>query len=152
MCELLTTSTEKKIEGFKIVARKPKGKRYFSIAMGFKYPLDGHIPIVRNQHRISLIFMDHITSKHSPAHRHHMLGRTSVYLNICDAWRRYHVLIQSSVRRGYKLVVVRAEVSGNIMEGYYTGRNVMDRKVAAGRNIRFIEEYRKIPNPYFNKV
>ncbi len=138
MCNLLTKSTEEKIEGFKIVAKKPKGKRYFSTAMGFQYPLDGHIPIVKKQCSITSDFIDNIISKTCTAYSDHMVGRTSVFLNYADAqepcrrWDYY-------TKKEYKLVIVRCEVSIDVMEGTYMAC-VRECKVAAGRHINFIEE------------
>ncbi len=140
MCKLKTVSVKEKVEGYKIVAKKLKGKRYFSIAMGFKYPLDGHIPVVRKQSKISYIFMDDIISKMSSAHEKDMTGRTSVYLRYGAARERYRILMQRGSRPGYILVIVRAEVSEDVMEGFYGGNRIERHEIAAGRHIRFIEE------------
>ena len=140
MCKLETVSIREKVEGYKIVARKSKGKRYYSIAMGFKYPLDGHIPVIRKQSKICYIFMDDIISEMSSAHEKDMTGRTIVYLRYSAALARYRVLMQRGSRSGYILVIVRAEVSEDVMEGFYGGYRVLRHEVAAGRHIRFIEE------------
>ena len=148
MCKLTITSTQKKIEGYKIVAKKPRGKRYFSIAMGFKYPSDGHVPVARKQHRICSNFLSDILSKNSAGYQELIVGRTTVYLDLADVLNEHHHLIQRQekdniwghdIREGYELVVVRAEVTIDIMKGFYTacGR---DCAVAAGRHIRFIKE------------
>lgn len=140
MCKLKTVSVREKVEGYKIVARKSKGKRYYSVAMGFKYPLDGHIPVVRKQSKISYIFMDDIISKMSSAHEKDMTGRTAVYLLYSAARARYRVLMQRGSRPGYTLVIVWAEVSEDVMEGFYGGNGTVRNEVAAGRHIHFIQE------------
>ena len=141
MCNLLTKSAEEKIEGYKIVAKKLKGKRYFSIAMGFQYPLDGHVPVIRKQHRICVKFRSDIISKNSRAHRIYMVGRTAIFLSFAEASNEYQYLtpVMSVAGNEYRLVIVRSEVSVDVMEGTYLtcGR---ERKVAAGRHINFIEE------------
>jgi len=143
MCDL-TAPVEIKIEGYKIVAKKLKGKRYFSITIGFKYPLDGHIPIARKQHRICSNFVRDILSKTSRAYRENMTGRTAVFLSLVAASRGHHSLVLGGyVKKGYKLVIVRSEVSVDVMEGtYFTGFG--NCKVAAGRHINFIEEIEAI--------
>ena len=139
MCDLSKVSTEKKIKGFKIVARKPKGRRYYSVAMGFKYPLDGHIPIVRRQHRISIRFVSDILSKNYKLHKENMLGRTSIFLNLEDARKEYNFHRREKMG-GYILTIVYAEISIDVMEGYYTTADLIFLKVIAGRHIRFIKE------------
>ena len=138
MCDLSKVSTEKKIKGFKIVARKPNGKRYYSIAIGFKYPLDGHIPVARDQHKICTRFRDGILSKNSELRRKNMLGRTTIFLDLEDARKDYNFHINKETE-GYILTIVYAEISIDIMEGYYNARDFYP-KVAAGRHIHFIEE------------
>jgi len=139
MCNL-TVHVEKKIEGYKIVAKKLKGKRYFSITIGFKYPLDGHVPIARKQRRICSNFMSDILSKTSGAYRENMTGRTAIFLSLVAASKGHYSLVQGGyVEKGYELIVVRSEVSVDVMEGtYFTGLG--NCKVAAGRHINFIEE------------
>lgn len=149
MCELRTAYFGKKIKGFKIVVKKLKGKRYFSAAMGFKYPLDGHIPVVRWQRRISSGYKDNIIEKYSHALRDDMIGRTAIFPNFNGVYTEYRYLQGKNIEEGYKIVVVQVELSVDMMEGVYGGR-----KVVAGRHIRFIkeveatsgEEYRN--NPY----
>ena len=139
MCNLLRASTKKKIQGYKVVARKLKGKRYYSIAMGFKYPLDGHIPIVRKQSRISSDFADNILTKESVGYKDNMVGRTAVFLEITvllsgdgnERIRRW----KSTLKKGYELVIVLVEISEDLMIGMYGKWGVV-----AGRHIRFIEE------------
>ena len=140
MCELRTISSRVKIQGYKVVAKKPKGKRYYSIAMGFRYPLDGHIPIVRRQRKICGDFAEDITSKNAFGYRDNMVGRTSVFLRLnelskSDQLKRWK---ERGIRSGYKLIIVRVVVSGDTMEGYYG-----DCKIAAGRYIHFMEEVTK---------
>jgi len=140
MCRLLWTSAEEKIEGYKIVAKKLKGKRYFSIAMGFKYPLDEHVPVVRRQRKICTTFIANIISDTSVAYSEGMVGRTAVFINLNEAHKAHQHFIQKGMKRGYKLVIVRSEVSIDIMEGFYYTEEIMDCKIAAGRHIHFIEE------------
>ena len=137
MCDLLTKSAEEKIEGYKIVAKKLKGKRYFSIAMGFQYPLDGHIPIVKKQRRISKDFTD-ILSKTSGVYKDNMIGRTAVFLNFSEVHREFYSL-RDSIKEGYKLAIIRSEVSVDVMEGLYRSNSEVC-QIAAGRRIHFIEE------------
>ena len=140
MCNLLTKSTEEKIEGFKIVAKKSKGKRYFSIAIGFRYPLDGHIPVIRKQHRICAKFLSDIISKSSKGYSTNMVGRTAVFLSFAEAAEECRYITRGDViENGYRLVIVRSEVSVDVMEGTYLACGTVC-KVAAGRHINFIEE------------
>ena len=135
MCDLLRVSTEEKIEGYKLVAKKLKGKRYFSLAMGFKYPRDGHIPIVKKQRRISSGFKSDIISERSVAYRRDMIGRTAIYIHRAAAREDYYYVKERVMEKGYEVVMVRAEITGDIMEGLYAGC-----KVTAGRHIRFMGE------------
>ena len=140
MCELFRVSTKEKIEGYKIVVKKLKGERYFSPAMGFKYPLDGHVPVVRKQRRICSDFIGDIVSKISGPYREEMVGRTAIFLNPNDA---LEVARRNDIKEGYRLVVVRVEVSEDVMLGtYLTGLISISKncEVAAGRHIRFIKE------------
>jgi len=136
MCDLLRKSSIEKIKGYKIVARKLKGKRYFSISMGFKYPLDGHIPIARKQRKICTDFSNQILSKGSSSYRKNMIGRTSAFLNLYDLSKSNHIKRwRKDFKNEYILVIVQVEISGDIMEGYYGSC-----KAVGGRHIRFIEE------------
>jgi len=135
MCDLRTVSDKQNIEGYKVVARKSKGKRYYSVAMGFKYPLDGHIPAVRRQQRISSGYKDEILEKYSAAYRKDMIGRTAIFLSLADVREEYKYLSWRNLERGYKMIAIRVVVSQDIMEGVYGGR-----RVVAGRHIHFMEE------------
>jgi len=135
MCELYESVSRKKVKGYKIVAKKRGGKRYYSIAMGFKYPLDGHIPVVRNQRKISSGFRDGIILESSAARRKDMIGRTAIFPDLSDACGEYRYLQGRNIEKGYKIVIVLVELSVDMMKGRYGGR-----KVVAGRYIRFIEE------------
>ena len=135
MCDLRTVYPGKKVEGYKIVVRKLKGKRYFSAAMGFKYPLDGHIPVVKMQRRISSGFKDNIIEKYSHVHRDDMIGRTAIFPNFADARSEYRYLRGRNLEKGYIVVIVQVELSVDMMEGIYGNREVI-----AGRHIRFIKE------------
>ena len=139
MCDLKTVFSGEKIEGYKVVAKKLKGKKYFSIAMGFKYPLDEHVPVVRKQRKICATFIN-IISKSSVAYSKGMIGRTAIFLSFNDAHKVHQHFMRKGVERGYKLVIVTAEVSEDIMVGSYFIANVMHCRVAAGRHIHFIEE------------
>ena len=135
MCDLSKFSARETIRGFKIVARKLKGKRYFSVAMGFKYPLDGHIPVVKKQRRISSRFLSNIISELSSAYRKNMIGRTAIYINLADLREDYNLVKGCDTEKGYEVVITRVEITRDIMLGSYTGA-----RVAAGRHISFIEE------------
>jgi len=135
MCDLSKFSARETIRGFKIVARKLKGKRYFSVAMGFKYPLDGHIPVVKKQRRISSRFLTNIISELSSAYRKNMIGRTSIYTNLADLREDYSLVKRCDTEKGYEVVITRVEITRDIMLGSYAGT-----RVAAGRHISFIEE------------
>jgi len=136
MCNL-TTSTKRKLKGYKVVAKKWRGKRYYSIAMGFKYPLDGHVPVVRKQRRICSDFMSDITLENSGPYREEMIGRTAIFLNYEDAYR---IAQRTDAKSGYRLIVVQSEVSEDVMTGTYLTHVIANCKVAAGRHIRFIKE------------
>lgn len=140
MCDLSRPSAREKVGGFKIAARKPNGKRYFSISMGFKYPLDGHIPIAKKQNQIYTDFVTNIISKSNIAYRDHMVGRTTIFLYFHDAQNQY-CYWKNRVREGYILVIVQSEVSVDVMLGSYGPH-----EVAAGRHIRFIGEWDCLTN------
>jgi len=135
MCNL-THYVEGKVKGYKVVAKKLRGKRYYSISMGFKYSLDGHVPVVRRQHRICSDFMGDIILKDSGPYREAMIGRTAIFLNHENASQ---VAQRRDVKSGYKLVVVQSEVSEDVMKGIYQS-HISNCEVAAGRRIRFIKE------------
>jgi len=135
MCDLRNVCSETKVEGYKVVVRKLKGRRYFSAAMGFRYPLDGHVPIVRRQRRISSGFKDDIILELSNALRKDMIGRTAMFPSFDDARGEYCYLRKRDIEKGYKVVVVRVILSVDMMEGVYCGCRVI-----AGRHIRFIYE------------
>jgi len=135
MCDLRTVYFKEEVKGYKVVVRKIKGKRYFSAAMGFKYPLDGHIPVVRIQRLISSGFKDDILSSFSRALRKDMIGRTAIFPHFADARSEYRYLQGRNIKEGYKVVIVLVSLSVDMMEGTYSSRRVI-----AGRHIRFIEE------------
>jgi len=146
MCDLRTVYPGKKIKGFKLVVRKLKGKRYFSIAMGFKYPLDGHIPVIRKQHRISSGFKGDILLKYSNALREDMMGRTAIFPNFEDVCSEYRYLRKHNLEKGYIVVIVQVELSVDMMKGVYGGR-----KVIAGRHISFIGEVEVPPKKEYHR-
>ena len=133
MCDLLRFSTKEKIEGYKIVAKKLKGKKYFSVAMGFQYPSDGHIPITQLQHRITTAYKNDILSE---GYRGSMAGRTAIFIHLESATKECLFLrSRGHIKKRYKLVIVRSEVSRGVMVGFYGSESVV-----AGRHIHFIEE------------
>ena len=135
MCENLKPIPNESAIVYKIVAKKLKGRCYYSIAMGFKYPkLAGKIPKVRIQHCLGF-FISTILVKKLRAYRHQMVGRTAGFVDR-KAANQYAAKIRGF---GYKLnihetIVVKAKLTDGLMSGTYSGDCVI-----AGKYIEWLE-------------
>jgi len=65
------------------------------------------------------------------------MGRTAVFVNLNDAREDYLFIKRLGMEEGYKVVIIRVEITKDLMSGVYT-----DSQVVAGRYIRFIKEVR----------
>lgn len=129
MCNDLRRSKRKTAIIFKIVAKKPKGTRYYSIAMGFKYPKVGTIPEVTTQCCLGYFHGRLLTVQYKSA----MVGRTAGFI------RKFHAEgLASSIRRSlkhYTILVVKAKLTKGLMLGDYERDPII-----AGRHIEFLDD------------
>ena len=131
MCNDLQPIKDEEAIIFKIVARKKKGTRYYSIAMGFAYPKRGRIPKIKVQHRIGDHFAEDILKPRSFGHARRMFGRTAGFT--CK--QRAEKVAQRIGRiEGYFVRVVKAKVTDGLMSGRYSNSDVI-----AGCHIEFLE-------------
>ena len=131
MCNGLRPSKRKSAIIFKVVARKKKGTRYYSIAMGFAYPKKGRIPKIKVQHRIGYHFDADILSPKSFGYARRMFGRTAGFISKQSA--KDFVPRIGSIE-GYVVLVVKAKVTDGLMSGRYS-----DSDIIAGRHIEWLE-------------
>ena len=132
MCNLINSIEAKSFVGYKIVAEKD-GKNY-SVAMGFCYDDYEEIPIVEEQKRIAYWFIDSILSSYV-LNKELMRGRTAVFRYKRQAKKIYlEMLISDTIGEEYKLKLKKAKVSIDLMEGDFTGLDVV-----AGKKIEFLE-------------
>ena len=133
MCRNLKASRKKSAIIFKIVAKKSNDTRYYSIAMGFKYPKKaGKIPKVKVQHSLGYYFDNDILNKKSDGYKDKMVGRIAGFLKNDDAEKRANRIAGDS--HGYEIIVVKAKLTDGLMSGEY-GKN----PVIAGRHIEWLE-------------
>ena len=146
MCKLVEQLRRKYFIGYKVVARFPKGKRYYSVAMGFRYPKDGKIPVITKQRRLSCYFDNNILdrSDFNPNFSEGMIGRTAVFDNasgafslLCNLTSYLTKYTKCSTKMVF--VIVKAKISGSLMRGTY-GSQIY---VVAGRKIEFLEEIKQ---------
>ena len=137
MCENLKPYDEPSFTGYKLVAKKEDDDGYYSLAMGFKYPIyPKSIPKVKKQKRISSYFASNILEKRAFAFRKEMQGRTAVFVNKESAKSELEILYSSfNLLSGYYAKVVKATILDELMKGEYA-----EAEVIAGRKIKFHEE------------
>ncbi len=135
MCQNLHPIADFEAIVFKVVAKKLKGTRYYSIAMGFMYPKKaGRIPKVKVQHRIGTYFDENILRKRSRAYADRMESRTAGFVNKKDADHTVSGMTHYDSVHGYDVLVVKARLTNELMSGRYG-----DHPVIAGRHIEFLE-------------
>ena len=138
MCSNLQPIDDEEVIVYKIVARKKKGTRYYSIAMGFKYPkIAGRIPKIKVQHCLGHFNKD-ILQKQSEGYSDKMIGRTVGFVKKGTAEvEMAHIqngdMITAKVANTYKILVVKAKLTDGLMSGDYGGA------IIAGRYIEFLE-------------
>jgi len=132
MCKNLRSTTLKSVEVWKIVAEK-NGK-YYSVAIGFKYPKKGKVPIPKEQHRIGELFNTEILIDHNAGYSTEMVGKTTGFVEYAAATYLHYNLSNSGIKEGYTLAIKNVYLSGEIMVGKY-GRSV----VYAGSYTKFLE-------------
>ena len=135
MCDNLKLIPDESAIVYKVVAKKPKEKRYYSIAMGFKYPeVAGKIPEVKTQ-RCLEFFNTNILDRGSPAYNPHMVGRTAGFVSRrnaeCFAIKVDHFGGKSKI---YEIIVIKAKLTDGLMSGVYTSHPVV-----AGKHIKWLE-------------
>lgn len=138
MCELVKKNLKyKEFTGYKIVAKHIKNGKYYSIAMGFRYPKNGPVPIPKKQKRIVISFNEHILDKSAhDGFRKNMVGRTAVYVTSGIAKNAlHHYKIEQNNTTIFKYIIVKATIYNDLMEGKY-GSHI----VVAGKSIKFKEE------------
>ena len=112
--------------------------RYYSVAMGFRYPVKGKVPIPKKQERITSNWMSNILQ--SSLFRESMVGRTAGYIELGDA-KRALARIQDGFfdhhwEDKYTIVIVKVCLKQGLMVGtYYDHGNVI-----AGKYIESMKE------------
>jgi len=135
MCHLNDHLTQKTKVGYKVVAETRDGEK-FSIAMGFNYANNrGNIPVIKIQNQIGNYFHENILT--TGLSKSTMIGRTAVFVSKKDALRLAKSISYKALPVKYKLRVVKAKVSKDLMSGTYTMGIMCD--VVAGRHIKFLE-------------
>lgn len=133
MCRDLKPIKKKQAIVYKVVARKLKGKRYYSIAMGCIYPQKGKVPIVKIQHKLGYFLNDLLTNR--SIFTSHMTGRTAGFTLLEDA-----KILANNIRNSanwasnHKILIVKAKLTEALMFGTYDVSPVI-----AGRHIEFLE-------------
>lgn len=143
MCNnLVPIIDEKEVQGFKVIAIKEREEGYFSVAMGFKYPAKGIVPVPDIQVPLSpsihpwILDSDDHPKMANSLFIPDMVGRTAVFLNKVDAEEfkediRY-TYWSKGPREKISFLVVEALVSSSLMKGDYEGGGVV-----AGKFITF---------------
>ncbi len=133
MCNDLRRSKRKSAIVFKIVAKSEKDMRYYSLAMGFKYPKKaGKIPKINVQHRIAHYFSENILNKESIAYEKQMIGRTAGFVKEEDA--KYRVSVMEQNVHKLDIIILKAKLTEGLMLGDYGHAPVI-----AGKHIEFLE-------------
>lgn len=136
MCRNLRPTTQESAVVYKIVAKKPKGTRYYSIAMGFKYPQKGRVPKIRVQHCLAW-FSEDILESGSCGYTRDMTGRTAGFLHREDAEnqiRRMNKWMNVSFYP-FEMLIARVKLTNGLRIGEYGGGT----PIIAGKHIEFLE-------------
>lgn len=129
MCSNLRPINDEEAIVYKIVAKKKRGTRYYSLAMGFKYPkVAGSVPEVKHQCSLGY-FHNRILLTH---YRGGMIKRTAGFINRRDA-ELLAIHIRSEIK-AYVIKVVKAKLTNRLMSGHYEGDPII-----AGKHIEFLE-------------
>lgn len=129
MCRNLKAIDQKSAIVYKIVAQRPKGKRYYSIAMGFKYPKKGLVPRIKVQHCLGY-FIQWLLDQGLMYYKKDMVGRTAGFVNKRDAYLEkpcMHIL-------SYNTFVIKVKLTQDLMKGTYA-----EKKVIAGRHMEILD-------------
>lgn len=133
MCQNLKPIPQKEALVYKVVARKLKGKRYYSIAMGCIYPQKGKVPIVKTQHKLGYFLNDLLNN--CGTFTPHMTGRTAGFTLLEDA-----KMLLGRIRcsqydiPNYEILVIKVKLTEALMSGTFEYSPVI-----AGRHIEFLE-------------
>lgn len=145
MCELNKNITNKKVKGYKIVAKKISTGEYYSLAFGFKYT-NKPIPICKKQKVIGGFHSEILEINFCP----NMKGRTAIFTILNDALTLWNILFDNCyISKNpkvdpckYQYCLVEAEISKDLMEGtYFVSPNNTEARVIAGRNLNIIQEF-----------
>lgn len=131
MCKNLRPFPKTSAVVYKIIARRPKGTRYYSVAMGFKYPKKGKIPKIKIQNSLGYYASD-ILNPRSFGHERKMIGRTAGFKTLAAAKLNMNI-IDPSKFKNHRICVVKVKLTDDLMIGDY-GTSV----VIAGRHIEFL--------------
>lgn len=134
MCQLFKNLKQSSAVVYKVVAVDSAGN-YHSPAMGCKYFKNGRVPKVEVQHKLVSSFTDGILTKGIAPYYPNMVGRTAGFNSFMDAKDTYYRW-KGLCAEGYRIAVIKAEVSNDLMEGVYNDGE----PVVAGRRIKFLEE------------
>lgn len=134
MCTNLQPIDDKEAIVYKIVAKKTRGTRYYSIAMGFMYPKKaGRIPKIKVQHRIGEYFSRYILDEEAgEGYVDKMVGKTAGFINREVAEKRaewVRVMIKD-----YDILLIKAKLSDDLMSGIYGTAAII-----AGKHIEFLD-------------
>ena len=137
MCSNLKPIELKEAIVYKLIAKKKaRSIRYYSVAMGFKYPKKaGKIPRIKAQHCIAFFDRD-ILEEHSNGYSKNMIGRTAGFISQhhaaaeLDDWCRWARIFNDS----FSFHIVKAKLTDGLMSGRYGGQSII-----AGRHIEFLE-------------
>lgn len=132
MCNDLKPIADFEAIVYKVVAKRPKGRRLYSIAMGFAYPtIKGNIPKIKVQHGIGNHFdSDILRNKGHRAYTEEMVGRTAGFVKRAEA---LDLMYDIGPIAGYDVLIKKAKLTIDLMKGEYAGH------VIAGRHIEFLE-------------
>ena len=132
MCDVTGTHNLTPKKGWKVVAVYKKTGEYYSPAMGMKYKSGRVVPSLKVQNKISDWYNNEILdtmqyhktiaeAKKSNSilsgFRAAMIGRTGIFVFKKDAYSYLSKLEQSTIKPGYVLKVVKAEVSNKVRTG-----------------------------------
>jgi hypothetical protein len=136
MCNNLKKIEATKATVYKVVAMKPKGKRFYSVAMGFVYPkIKGNIPKIKVQHRITKNFSEGILSRLDiySGYNPDMIGRTAGFLILLNAETTARYLQNNISKEKYIILVKTAILTKELMSGTYDKKSVI-----AGKHIEWV--------------
>lgn len=138
MCNLIKKSEKEEFIGYKVVAKK--GKKYYSIALGFEYKQPKHVfNGIRTKQKAIITCWAKILNPMSDFFSDAMVGRTAAIASFKKTMAWKNTLRFDLLKRGYDLVIVKVKLTGDLMEGNYEFPNF---EVVAGRTMEILEEVR----------